>query len=154
MRTWLMPLVAFLLVGCQPPAPLVIAMMEAGKLTFHIRHRGLITDRIFGWDDDQESAHGLSVTNGKGMVLLFAKDGRSDRHCEASETFPVTLDEIRCGFRWTKGQALTASNDIYEIYLNACVGLPDTCGGEHWTGYPVGRFRLNKDGSVDNIRPD
>ncbi|WP_139139363.1 hypothetical protein [Sphingobium phenoxybenzoativorans] len=156
MRKWLIPGMALFLVGCQPPPPFVIAMVEAGKLTFHVRHRGIITERIFGWDDEKEKVERLSVFKVNRVVALFEKGGKALKPCQPSETFPVTLGERRCGYRWTGDSVLPASEHIYEVYLNSCVGLSQGCAdiGEHWADQPVGRFRLYADGSVDNIRPN
>lgn len=157
MRKWLMPCLALLLQGCQPPPPFVIAVMEAGKLTFHIRQRGLFADRIFGWDDSRATVRRLTIVNGNLPVVRLEQGNGETQPCLSSDRFPVTLGERRCGYRWVGHNILPTGGQVYSVYLDSCVGVVvPRCdsGGEYWADHPVGRFRLNRDGSVTNIRPD
>lgn len=156
MRKWLMPCLALLLQGCQPPPPFVIAAVEGGKLIFHIRQRGILMNRIFGWDDQYQQFSRLTIIEGNSAVVRFEEGNGATTPCLSSETFPVTLGERRCGYRWVGRGELPSGDHLYEVYLDSCVGLPAGCEdiGDHWADHPVGRFRLNRDGSITNIRPD
>lgn len=157
MRKWLMSCVLLLLVGCQPPPPLVIATIEAGKLTFHIRQRGFLVARIFGWDDAVNSVERLAIMSGNAVVVRFEKGNGAAQPCRSSDSFPVTLGEKRCGYRWIGSNYLPVVDSIYEVYLDSCSGSPKKCDDsarQYWSDWPVGRFKLAKDGSVSNIRPD
>jgi hypothetical protein len=157
MRKWLIPWAALILAGCQPPPPLVIAMIEAGKLTFHIRHRGLVTDRIFGWDDENEVIERFAIGVGKAVILRFEKGGVTTKPCKLSRTFPVQFAERRCGYRWTGNRTPLRPNMAYDIYLDSCRGVRSVCDDstqQYWSDWPVGRFQLAGDGSIRNLRPD
>lgn len=157
MKKGLVLCVVLLLAGCQPPPPFVIATIEAGMLTFHIRQRGFLIARIFGWDDATNSVDRLAIVSGNVAIARFEKGNGATQPCRSSNSFPVTLGEKRCGYRWIGSNYLPVVDSIYEVYLNSCSGLPEGCDDstrQYWSDAPVGRFKLAKDGSVSNIRPD
>ncbi|WP_143075092.1 hypothetical protein [Sphingobium sp. AP50] len=157
MWKWFTPLAALFLTGCSLPPPVVVAMMEADGLTFHVRHRGFV-ERIFGWDDEGETVDRVSIVDGNSAILRFERDrGTDSSSCRSSTTFPVRLGEIRCGYRWIGKASLLRAHIVYHIYLDSCSGLGQSCdsgAAQYWSDTPVGRFQLSQDGSVRNLRPD
>ncbi|MCP1471509.1 hypothetical protein J3E64_003220 [Sphingobium sp. OAS761] len=148
---------ALFLTGCSPPPPVVVAMMEADGLIFHVRYRGFV-ERIFGWDDERETVDRLSIVDGNAAILRFERDrGAVSSSCRSSTTFPVRLGETRCGYRWMGKASFLRPHIVYHIFLDSCSGSSQGCDGsapQYWSDTPVGRFRLAQDGSVRNFRPD
>ncbi|NML08826.1 hypothetical protein HHL08_01470 [Sphingobium sp. AR-3-1] len=155
MIKWLAPGAAMLLAGCSPPPPVVIAALEGGKLTFHIRQGGMV-GRIFGWDDNKETVQRLTLMVGKTAAISFEMNGRMFRSCQSSMNFPVQFAEQRCGYAW-KGASAFRPGVIYDVHLKPCFGPPGQCDdsyGPYWSDGLVGRFKIGRDGRVVNFRPD
>lgn len=153
MARWLLLGLMMLCAGCQPPPPYVIATIESGQLLFHVRMRGFLSDRIFGWDDDQVVVRQLSILSGDRIIWRYLKVPRR-RSCAASETFPVRAGEKRCGYRASGNAAALLTGQIYDVRLDGAYCRDTTCGSEWWSGDVVGRFRVQSGARVVNIRPD
>lgn len=143
------------LAACQPPPPYVIAVMDAGELVFHLRQRGLFTDRIFGWDDDRVIVRQFLLASGGHIVWRLRQEGARGA-CKARQTFPVRLGESRCNYGASGNAAAIVPGPVYDIRLSAsdCEQAACTDQEQWWSGEVVGRFRLGKNGRVINFRPD
>jgi hypothetical protein len=161
MAVLLLPLA---LSGCQPPPPVVLAMIEHGAIVLHIREHGLLLDRIFGWDDERHPVDRLWITYGPRTIIRLAPHAGSRKGCVARTTFPVQLGESRCGFAWSGGQDDLQPGIVYAIRLishqqieeNMC--SPAAGGGDcryerYWSASIVGAFKIGKGGGITNLRP-
>lgn len=145
------------LYGCQPPPPTIFAMMEGGRLVFHIRDHADLVGKIFGWDDDAYAIeHFLVTLHGRPVVGL--SPGRSAAPCNRSMTFPLALGDIRCGYVW-HGRTTLQRGSLYEIRLDsrraprsAGCANGDCRTDEWWSGYAIGAFVIRSRGTVVNVR--
>lgn len=134
-----------LLSSCQPPAPRVFAVLEQGRVVFHIRSGGLLADRIFGWNDDMYSVGGFSIERDRRLYWRLATDASADSDCKREISFPLVYAEERCGFLDGTGPTDLGEGGPYLIRLK-----PDE---DWWSDMVLGAFFIKADGAVDNVRP-
>lgn len=137
------------LLSCQPPAPQILAVLEGGRVLLHIRDRGLLTDRIFGWSDEKYDIAHLRVERGPETTWYLVPDSSSPNAaaCTGEVTFPVVYGASRCGYRSATGPTPLRPGGRYRVRL----GTEDS-GGEWWSGSVLGLFVVRADGSIDNLR--
>lgn len=114
---WLVLAVLTVLQGCSPPPPVVLAMLEAGGIVFHVRDPGLFLDKIFGWDDANYVVERMWIVADGRTVLTYAPTPARSQPCNASETFPLRLGEARCGFGWNGEGASLRPGQRYGIII-------------------------------------
>jgi hypothetical protein len=133
-----------LLSSCQPPLPVILAVLDAGKIVFHARQQGF-PGKIFGWDDSKYELRLLRVVRGAQVYWAIGEDDAEASGCRRATSFPLTYGAVPCGYRQlVNASALGAGQ--YGIYADIGDG-PNS-------DFPDGMFIVRANGSIMNLRTD
>ena len=129
------------LTSCQPPILRIIAVVESGKIMFHVRKPGFFIDRIFGWDDDLYLPLDIfTILADDKIYWKLSGTDISDEH----KIFPLTYGSIPTHSKQIIEAIPLSKGKEYEIELN---------GGERayepQSGY--GTFKITLSGKVINF---
>lgn len=133
------------LTSCQPPAPTILAVLERGTVTFHIRDRALFTDRVFGWNDDEYLVAGLTVERSGETYWQVPPVGQPGGACASTQFFPIAYGDRRCFQKDVAGARTLAPGGPYRLFLRS---------DEWWSDLVLGAFIVRPEGTINNVRPD